>query len=363
MKVLLVNTVSLEKNGISTFIINSAEILSNNGLSVTILVPNLVDDTLKNELKQNKIQLKQITDRKKHPIHYINELKNFLKKEKFDVIHVNGNSTTMALELWIAKLTKIKLRIAHSHNTTTRHPLINTMLRLFFETSVNGRLACNDAAGKWLFKNKKFYVLKNGININKYKFNQNNRTQIRKKFNIKSDDILLGNVGLFNYQKNQSFLIKLLKDLKPKYKLMLIGNGDNYQKLKEIAKELNVQDRVIFTGTINNVFDYLNAMDVFLLPSRYEGQPFVLIEAAASGLKCIVSDTVSKEVDITKSDTFCSISEPDNWINAIVHSENLNKLRYITSETNQKILRKKGYDVSTNSKKLIKIYNVMKGKH
>ncbi|WP_283112899.1 glycosyltransferase [Lactobacillus gallinarum] len=354
MKILLINTVPLEKNGISTFILNSAMILSERGIHVTILAHNLVDTALKIKLEQNNIQLKQITDRKRHPLSYFNELKNFLRKERFDIVHVNGNSTTMAIELWAAKLSKVKLRIAHSHNTTTQHPVINKILRPFFEFSVNGRLACNKAAGKWLFGSKTFMVIPNGINLPKYKFDVNKRNEIRKELGINNKEILLGHVGEFNYQKNQIFLIDLLKKLPSKYKLVLIGQGNVLEDLKDRATQNNLKRRIIFTGAIDNVQDYLNAIDIFLLPSRYEGQPFVLVEATASGLDCIVSDKVSHENDIVNNMNFISLKDRKQWEFRIKqYSTNKREKR---SSDNIKILTQQGYNAYKNIDKLINYY-------
>ena len=184
MKVLLINTVPLEANGISTFIINSAEVMSKKGVNVTITAPNKVNSKLKDKLRKKGISIVEIMNRMRNPIRYFIELKKLLAQYNYDVVHVNGNSTTMAIELLAAKQESIKLRIAHSHNTTTEHPFVNRILRPVFEKNINGRLACNDAAGKWLFKNKKYTVIKNGIFLNNYTFNTSTRKSIREKYKI-----------------------------------------------------------------------------------------------------------------------------------------------------------------------------------
>lgn len=139
MKILLINTVNLEANGISTFIINIAKQLVNKNLDVTILAPNEVDSNLMKSLKNDGIHLKEISGRSSNLINYFIKLKRYLSYEKFDVVHVNGNSTTMAIELLAAKLAGVKLRIAHSHNTTTEHLFVNKLLRPIFEYSEIGR--------------------------------------------------------------------------------------------------------------------------------------------------------------------------------------------------------------------------------
>lgn len=355
MKILLINTVSLGANGISTFIINSAIGLAKNNINVTIAAINRVNRPLKDKLLANKINLKEFQGRNSSPIKYFYALKNYLIRNRFDVVHVNGNSTTMAIELLAAKSAGVKLRIAHSHNTTTEHPFINKLLRPIFEYSVNGRLACNDAAGRWLFKRKKFDVIKNGINLEKYDYSLEKRQFFRKKLNLESNQKLLGHVGTFSYQKNQAFLVELLKNISVEYKLILIGDGPELENVKLKAKKLDLDNRVIFTGNVDNVNDYLSAMDLFLLPSRFEGQPFVLIESSAMGLNNLISDKVSKETNICNNNIYLNLDNLSEWKKAIVNNKfnNREKLFY----KNQKILKAKDYDVVSNVNKLLNYYN------
>lgn len=354
MKVLLVNTVSLDANGISTFIINIASQLVKRNIDVTILAPNKVENKLVENLRGKGISIKEITERRTNPIKYFKNLKRYLSFEKFDVIHVNGNSTTMAIELFAAKLAGVSKRIAHSHNTTTQHPVINKFLRPVFEFSITDRLACNDAAGKWLFGKRKYIVVPNGIYLKKYKFNLKNRKKIRDNLKIKNDEILLGHVGEFNFQKNQIFLVNLIKALPTRYKLILIGQGENLKKVEDKVNEYKLSKRIIFTGKISNVTEYLNAMDIFILPSKYEGQPFALIEASASGIPCLVSDKVSKESNLVNNITFISLNDISKWI------KNIEKIclkdRAVSSSKNILDLKRKGYDFKENISKLINVY-------
>lgn len=353
MKILMINTVNLEANGISTFILSSSKQLSQMGNSVYILAPNKVDSRIKAILKKNKIELKEILNRNKHPLIYFEKLKSFLASRNFDVVHVNGNSTTVSLELLAAKLAKVPLRVAHSHSVKTEHLQINRLLRPMFEYSVNRRLACSQLAGKWLFKNKSFKVLPNGIDLKKYKFNKQVRKKLRSRFDFLENDVVLGHVGKFNYQKNQEFLIRLLSHLPTRYKLILIGDGDNQRKIKKLVTKLKLTDRVIFTGKIDNVADYLNAMDVFLLPSLFEGQPFVVVEALASGLPIILSDKIHEELDIPNSMTFISLNEK-KWGKALIDINT--RSRDKRAGKNIQYLIDKKYDIKEDGKILMKFY-------
>lgn len=348
MKVLLVNTVPLEANGISTFIINSAEVMAERGIDVTISAPNTVDLKLRYKLEKQGISIIELPDRTHNLIKYYFKFKKILTNNIYDIVHVNGNSTTMALELAIARHKNVKLRIGHSHNTITEHPIINKLLRPTFEKNINGRLACNEEAGKWLFKKKHFTVIKNGIFLKKYLFNPQIREQIRNKYNITKDELLIGHVGAFNYQKNQTFFVELLQKLNPKYKLILIGNGPDFDSIKQLSVDNNISDKIVFTGTVNNVNEYMSAMDIFALPSRFEGQPFVVIEALASGLSVIVSDKVSKEINITKSVRFAKLENLNEWINSIYALNKNKSSRKDSSVNNIGKLIQRGYDIENN---------------
>ena len=349
MRVLLIDTVDLGANGITTFIINVAHQMAKKDIDVTILAPNKVDTKLKKKIENDNIHLKEIVDRASRPISYFRRLKKYLKYKKFAVVHVNGNSTTMAMEVFAAKLAGVKKRIAHSHNTTTEHPFINIALRPLFEICVNERIACNQAAGKWLFKNKKFTIIPNGINLKEYAFNSVKRKKYRKKLKLKDSDILLGHVGSFNYQKNQIFLIDLIQKLPRKFKIILIGDGSEFKSVKDKVNKLHLTDRIIFTGVISNVSEYLNAMDLFLLPSNFEGQPFSLIEASANGLNCIVSDKVKKENDLVDNIKFISLDNKSAWCSEIENCD-FSRKKTISKLTDM------GYDYKKNSDKLVRFY-------
>lgn len=343
MKVLMINTVNLEKNGVTTFILNSCKSLRKEHVDIDIAATNTVSTDINNFLKENHISYIKLPDRKKSQIKYVHFLVKILKQNNYDVVHIHGNSTTMSIELLAAKIANIPVRVAHSHNTITEHPLINKILRPFFNILVNGRVACNKEAGKWLFKNKTFLVIKNGIFFDKYTFNLTKRENFRQKFNLKKTDILLGHVGLFNYQKNQEFLIDLIKQLDEKYKLVLIGEGNLYNEFLQTVKDKKLEKRIMTIGAVSNVPDYLAAMDIFVLPSRFEGQPFVIIEALASGLPCIISAKVPKEIDITGNCNFVPL-EINDWVSSVRNTKIDD--RSLKSIDNQKKLKQKGYDAS-----------------
>lgn len=354
MKVLLVSTNDLGDNGISTFIINNAKLLASRpDVQIDVLAPNDVDSKIREDLVASDVRVFRIPNRNSKQLEYFKSLVSLLKKEKYDVLHVNGSSTIMSIELAAGFFAGVKVRIAHSHNTVTEHASLNKALRPAFEMFVSQRLACNEAAGKWLFKNKPFTVIDNGIFLDRYQYNQDTRNKVRMNLGISPDTILIGHVGGFNHQKNQAFLLKLLKKLPNNYKLVLIGQGQLLDEVKAESEELTLSDRVIFTGSVNNVPDYLSAMDAFVLPSRYEGQPFVLIEASASGLPIIASDKVSQEVNLTGKIKFVPL-KTELWSRSVQSLDQIDRVS--ESQDNRERLASKGYDAVKNADDLYDFY-------
>lgn len=346
----MINTNYLEDNGVSTFIIENCKLLVNRGANVSIVAPNYVNYSIKALLKAKGIKLYEIPLRDSHPLQYFWKLLKIINDEGFNILHVNGNSGTMLIEILAGILGHVKVRIVHSHNTKTAHPILNKILNPFLEILATHRFACNNAAGQWLFGNRKFLVINNGINLKKYQYKTNDKKKKKK--------IVLGNVGRFNFQKNQDFLIDLIRLLNDDFLLLLIGDGVNMKSLKEKVNVFNLEERVIFTGTVNNVNDYLKKMDVFLLPSRFEGQPFSVIEALASGLPILISNTVSKEIKLARGIKFLSINDPYEWISELkkINYEDNYKERARRSLENINSLKKKGYDLETNVNNMFNLY-------
>lgn len=354
MKVLLVSTNNLSDNGVSTFIINNAKLLAKKqDIHVDVLAPNEVAEDITIDLKENKVNVFEIHNRNSNPKQYFKNLVSLLRRKKYDVVHVNGSSNIMSIELAAAFFAGVKVRVAHSHNTVTEHEKLHKLLSIPFNMFVNCRVACNEAAGKWLFNKKNFTVINNGIFLDKYRFNPVVRERMRKQLGISKKDILLGHVGGFNEQKNQAFLLDVLKDLPEKYKLVMIGAGHDFEEVKAKTKELGLTHRVIFTGSVNNVPNYLSTMDMFVLPSRFEGQPFVVVEASANGLPIILSDKISRESNLTGKLKFVSL-DPKAWVEEI--QQTALPSRDNESNDNIKRLAAQGYDAVKNAEDLYELY-------
>ena len=317
------------------------------------------DDKILDEIENNGNKVFILPYRRKKPFTYIKELKKIVKENQYDIVHAHGSSSLLLLEMLAAKMGKCKIRIAHSRNTKSDHPLIHKILYPFFKRSYTAAFAVGEDAGKWLFKEKEFFILKNAQDINKYCYNEKIRKEMRAKYNIDSD-IVLGCVGNFNEQKNHTYLLDIFSLLLNKknnenYKLVLIGDGPLKNEIVEKAKKLNVYENIIFTGSSNEVSKWLQACDIMLLTSKFEGFPNVLIEWQIAGLPCIISDKITKHVKITNLVKFQSIDDsPQYWVNTIKNIKIID--RNLNMESLIDDITKNGFNITENVKQLEKKY-------
>lgn len=275
---------------------------------------------------------------------YIKKIDDFFKNNKFDIVHCNVANTGVIF-LYFAKKYNVKVRILHSHATSSSDKFLNKIrndiILIFTKRFANEYFACSEAAGSAMFGRKKYFVLNNCVDYQKFKYDETLRKKLRKKYNVESD-FVIGNIGRLCNQKNQKFLIKFLTKL-PNCKLMIIGNGPLENYLTEYACKMGVQNRIIFTGGISNTNEIYNAFDVFALPSIYEGLPVVGVEAQANGLPCIFSNNVTKEVKINENTKFIKL-DINEW------RRNVLNLDRVSESKNKFVLSK--FNIIKESKKL-----------
>mgnify|MGYP000003658285 FL=1 len=262
-------------------------------------------------------------------LEYRSQWINFLKNHHdYLAIHAHMSSTA-SIFIPIAHKYGIKT-IAHAH---TSHDMGNVIKRVLEKISfhlvdymADYFFACSQEAGNFRFghsvvEGPKFGIWYNAIDLSLYKFSTIKREQIRTKLNVKNDELLIGNVGRLSYPKNQGFLIQVFNSflkIHPRSKLLLVGNGEMEVKIKALVEKLGLEGKVIFTGSVNNVQDYLSAMDLFVFPSHWEGLPVSVIEAQIAGLYCIISSNVTREVKISPNIEFDDLNKGvDFWVNRI----------------------------------------------
>ena len=298
---------------------------------------------------------------------YQKELYRIFKENNYKIVH-SHISTLSVFPLRIAKKAGVPIRIAHSHSTSNKKEwkrnLIKNILRPFSKLYANQFFACSELSGRWLFgekafKNDKIKIINNAIDLEKFKFNKEKRNEIRKKLKIDENIILVGHIGRFVTQKNHEFLIDVFNEIIKKRKqenfdskLILIGQGNLKENIIEKIKYLGLQDYVIFTGQTTNVSDYYNAMDIFVLPSLYEGLPVVGIEAQANGLLCEFSTDMTKETKVLNTTKFISLKETaKKWAEIILEDYKNFKRKNSFDE-----MTKKNFNIKEEAKKLEKYY-------
>lgn len=358
IKILNIITGGLGREGITTTQLEFMKRLNKSSLTVDIAVVNNAEQEIINEFKRNGCNVILFPNRKKNIISYIKYLNKILKKNKYDIIHVHGSSSLMTIELLCAKLNHVKVRIAHSRNTRTDHKLVDMLLRPIFYSSYNFAIACGSEAGQWLFKNRDFFVLHNGKNLNEFKFNEDMRQKIRKKYKIENK-LAIGFVGNLNEQKNIPFLLEIIKNNDKDNDnciYFIIGDGKKRKLVEDFLKDNNLEKKVILTGRINNVNEFLNAMDIMLLPSLYEGLPNVVLEWQVSGVPSLISDKITKECKVLDLVEFLPINQGVQvWIDSIKSKGNLNN-RTEQSVVGSEAIKKSGFDISENVLTLENLY-------
>jgi len=255
---------------------------------------------------------------------YLKALEKLFKESQYCIVHSNL-STLSVFPLSVAKKVGVPIRIAHSHSTSNpkewKRNLIKNILRPFSKRYATDYFACSEVAGRYLFGNKAFdrgevKIIHNAIDIDKFKFDEVARKKLRKEFGIKDSTIVIGHVGRFVQQKNHTFLVDVFKEYhkkNPDSKLLLVGSGPLEDKIKKKVEKLGLKDSVLFLGQRDDINKLYSAMDVFCLPSLYEGLPVVGVEAQAAGLPCVFSDKITNDTVITK-DTTLSKLELKKWL-------------------------------------------------
>lgn len=357
MKILHIPTGGLFSDGIGTFIYSYLEYMNLSEIEVTILATNkpLLEDKMK--FKALGVQVVEIERKKSSILAYMRDFLKLLKTEKYDIVHVHGSSALMSVELSIAKIMGVPVRIAHSHNTTCNHILLDRILRPFFNTLYTQSWACGVKAGEWLFNNKQFKVIHNARDVEKYRFNPNARQIFREMYFLKENMLALGHVGRFNIQKNHLFLLDLMDELKSKnkdVKLFLVGEGEKLADIKNDVKERKLEDSIVFLNRYSDMQSFVSAMDIMLLPSLYEGLPLVAIEWQINGVQSFLSTTISDECVFTDSIQQLPIDNVNAWVKAIEDFSYINRIEKSTQ--NIDLTQKSNYDIRIEAKNLENMY-------
>ena len=349
----------LNMNGISNVVMSYCKELDKKKFEIHIIAGTPVNSAYRSEAEQNKITIWELSSRKQESKRYYWGLWQVLKKEKFDIVHVHGNSATMTAELFLAWLSKTHIRVAHSHNTTCSNLKIHNMLYPVFSLLYTAGFACSEAAGKWLFRDKMFTIIPNGFNTEKFIFNRKDRCVIREEQHIKGTDFVIGHIGRFNPQKNHEFLLKVFEkvaDIKSDAWLLLVGDGPDFKRINQLIQKHRYRDQIIVYGETKDTPKMYSAMDVFVFPSKFEGLGIAAVEAQMNGLPVIASDCVPSEANINNRMKFLSLQcDPDLWAREIVEAAKVDRKQFYEDN----IEKISSYNIAKNSINLEECYKEM----
>lgn len=355
-KVIVISTVGIIYDGITSVITSYLEAMNRENIEFYVVSTIKSEVKIEKKLKKIGCHIVYLPSRRNHPIRYFWGLLNFIRENKIEVMHAHGNSATLSIELVAGFLGGCKKRIAHSHNTRCDQIKIDKLLRPIFNIFYTDALACGEEAGKWLFRDRNFIVLKNGRDVEKYLFSETTRNRIRERFNL-SDKLIIGHVGGFFEQKNHRFLIEIFRKIlkmRPDARLFLIGDGPLKEEIQSSVED--IKEYVIFTGTVDCVGDYLQAMDGMILPSLFEGLPLVVIEWQINGLPSLLSDRITSSCKITDMVEFQSLEVDCNlWAEKVLNMIDRSN-RKKDSVVATRLVKEKGFDIKDNADILRRIY-------
>lgn len=285
--------------------------------------------------------------------HALNQF--FLAHPEYRIVHAHQDCLSSVI-LKAAKKSGVPVRIAHSHSSSQdkdiKYP-IKLFYKRFIPRYATQLFACGEDAGRWMFNGSDFKVLKNAIDVSSYKFQAERRALIRCSLGIPDNNLVIGHVGRFSYPKNHLYLIDIFASVharNPNTSLLLVGDGELRPQIEQKIQDLGLKDAVILTGVRNDVADLLQAMDIFVFPSLYEGLPVTLVEAQASGLPCIISSQIPIDCDLTTLIRRISLKEnATHWADKILE---VDQVRPDTSAA----IAAAGFDITQNAKWLQNYY-------
>ncbi|MBQ3409300.1 MAG: glycosyltransferase [Clostridia bacterium] len=334
MKRILITGMQHDYNGIEAFIMNVYRNIDRNEYQFDFLTTHDAIIACEDEIQSLGGHIYKVeVPMKENFFKHFFAIKRFFKEngKKYYAIHMNSCFPNYSLPLKYAKKYGVNVRIFHSHNSSDMYvsdsktkELVKRIKYNYERYMIHKRathlLACSDEAGKYMFNKNKFTVIKNGIVLGKFKYDAEIRRKKRQELKIKDNTKVIGFVGRLQYQKNPMFLLKILHELvkfDKDYMLLVIGVGDKEQEMRDYINKNQLDSNVTFLGRRSDVNDLYSAMDVFVLPSIFEGLGIVLIEAQASGLKCVTSDNVPILTRVTENITYHNIDNIDSWIEDI----------------------------------------------
>ncbi len=365
MKKVLVFGITDNPGGVESVIMNYYRNIDRKKIQFDFLC-NTEIVAYEDEIKKLGGTIYRVTARSKDRKKFYQDLDEFFKNHSNEYIAIWVNVCSLANidYLKYAKKYGIKRRIIHSHNSQNMDSFVRGILhrlnKLVLIKYATDFWSCSEKSSEWFYFKKiinsdEYLLVNNAIDCDKFKYSENTRKKYRDEFCLQ-DKFIIGNVGRLHFQKNQDFAIDVFNEyLKqdPNSILMLVGDGEDKEKLEKKVSELNIIDKVMFMGVRDDVNNLYQAMDLFLFPSLFEGLSLSLLESQASGIDCLVSDTVSSESFFSDNLTSLSLSDSvDSWIKKIGEFKANRSNRKNCSSMTCKKISDAGYSIEFEAKKI-----------
>lgn len=323
-----------EFGGVESFIEKTCQRLTEKGYHFDFLIYCDIHQITEGKMKNLGCEIYKVEKYSKNPVRFAKEIKEFYREHtEYKIVHCHASHASMVMytfPIWFDNNRKI---VFHSHNSSGNHKALQRWMRLLVNLIADRRLACSQKASAWMFGRKKSTIIYNGIDTSKFKYNEKMRCHLRQKFHVEEATVI-GHIGRFEKQKNHRFIIEIFSEALKKNSqlfLVLIGDGELKEDIVSLIQINNLEKKVILLPFQNNIADYYSMMDIFILPSLFEGFPIVGVEAQAAGLPCYFSDNITKEIAITDLANFvCKKKTAADWAEKI-----LNSVDHITTDRAQ----------------------------
>lgn len=355
---------SMDRGGIETFIMNIYRTLDRTKVQFDFLLYASHGD-YESEIESMGGRIYRITARNSSVKGYCRDLKNFFSTyaHEYAAVHQHVSALIAIEPLLYARLYGVPVRVLHAHNSSyaghPAHGILHRLVRPFVGLFATHFLGCSDKAIDWIYKTSSAYnqaeIIKNGVDVTAFTYNSDVRMAKRQELHIEADVQVWGHIGRFVPVKNHIYLVDIFKayhQQHPRSILLLLGDGKMMPDVKQHVASCGLDDAVCFMGVREDVPQLLQAIDVFLMPSLYEGLPVSLIEAQAAGLPTFIADTISAEVKITDHLHFIPLTHsPRQWCEAIER-----ELDSFARSDVREVIKQAGYDINTSAERLLHIY-------
>lgn len=355
----IVNTINV--GGAETFLMKIYRALDKTKYQMDFYCMSLEKGYYEKEIKDLGGKVYYAVPKSKNWIKSFFTLKNVVKENKYECVMRVSQHSLAAVDLIAAKMGGAKTLVQRSSNSNTASKvgrLLHDVFKWLPMTIPNIKIAPSTEAaehtfGKNCISKEDAFIVRNAIPLEKFLFNQDKRYEVQKEFKIEGK-FVVGHVGRFDTQKNHNYLIDVFSEIVKRHNnsvLLLTGKGPLENDIRKKIEALNLTDKVLFTGVRSDVPDIMMAMDVFIFPSFYEGMPNTVIEAQGTGLPCLISDTITRESDITGNVKYLSINDSaKGWAERAVYY-----LEGYERGNVQKEFVEKGYDITSESEQLMRV--------